>query len=188
MSRWPHDPQPFGDAHPASFLGALYSPDMPNTETSHDDYRSVDDLARTHRAGVTWTDPVHVPAVRLRWRAGWASRRFRVVYRDHVGRRDDGHWLPGRRLSRSEPCVGSVGVALMLLRHALVTEMGDAHPRCFGGLLPEWRGAPLQVQGLPTLYGPVDLEWRPGAAPLINGPADCRIEWVDSNGTVHPCS
>lgn len=86
--RWPQDPQPFGDDHPSSFLGALYSPDMPNSETSHDDYRSLDDPTRAHRAGVVWTDPVHVPTVRLRWRAGWAPRRFRVVVRDAEG------WTP----------------------------------------------------------------------------------------------
>lgn len=85
---WPFDPQPFGDDHPSSFLGALYSPDMPNKETSHDDYRSVDDPTRTHRAGVTWSDPVHVDTVRLRWRAGWASRRFRVVVQEPMG------WTP----------------------------------------------------------------------------------------------
>jgi hypothetical protein len=105
-----------------------------------------------------------------------------------IGRRDDGHWLPGRRLSRSEPCVGSVGVALMLLRHALVTEMGPNHLRCFGGLLPEWRTEALSVEAMPTLYGPVSLAWRPGQPPRIDAPAGCRIEWVDADGQVHPCS
>lgn len=109
---WPQDPQPFGDDHPSSFLGALYSPDVPNAETSHDDYRSVDDPTRLHRAGVIWTTPVHVDRVRLRWRAGWASRRFRVVVREGEAWIPVGDWAAADAVEERE--IGRVvsGVAL----------------------------------------------------------------------------
>ncbi|MGK0358815.1 MAG: hypothetical protein ACI9U2_001109 [Bradymonadia bacterium] len=107
-----------------------------------------------------------------------------------IDRVDAGHWLPGRRLSRSEPCVGSVGVALMLLRHAIVTEMDDEgrHLRCLAGLLPEWRGEPIEVIDLPTLSGRISIRMGAGHAPEIHAVGATRVEWVDANGTVHLCS
>ncbi|MCB9526643.1 MAG: hypothetical protein H6702_25150 [Myxococcales bacterium] len=97
--------------------------------------------------------------------------------------------IPGRRLSQSEPCLGSLGVYLQCLRHALVTPLPDADGRLTGrlrvgaGLLPEWRGQPLRAEGLGTLGGRVDLALD-GAGWWIRAPDCAGLEVCDWSGRV----
>ena len=78
-------------------------------------------------------------------------------------------WLPGRRLDRSEPCLGALGVLLVLLRAAFVTEMPAADGRLgselllLGGVPTSWweRGE-LMLQDVPTLSGRVSVSARMG--------------------------
>ncbi len=82
--------------------------------------------------------------------------------------------VPSSRLLASEPCAGGVGVALLLLRHALVTEMPDADGRprnrlrLLGGVPRTWwRGVPFHVRDAPTRMGPVSLD--------VSGPAGAEV-------------
>ena len=76
-------------------------------------------------------------------------------------------FLPGRRLSQSEPCVGGPGMLLQLLRHALVTELPEPDGRLgrrlrfLAGAPAAWRAPGLVAEGLPTRAGPVSLRWGP---------------------------
>ena len=72
--------------------------------------------------------------------------------------------LPLSRLMASEPCSGGVGVALLLVRHALVTEMPESHGRpmrrirLLGGVPRQWwRGVPFHLEDAPTLAGRVSV-------------------------------
>ncbi|MEZ4475624.1 MAG: hypothetical protein R3F60_33470 [bacterium] len=101
------------------------------------------------------------------------------------------HSLPGCRLSQSDPCVGGLGVALMLLRQALVLELPEADGalgrrlRLCAGLLPAWWDAPFAVEGLPSLAGPVDVAWDPARGLRVHAPGAAAVEWVDAAGAVH---
>ena len=116
---------------------------------------------------------------------------FREVGPIQLTEEDAGHWLPGRRLSRSEPCVGSLGVALQLIRNALVCELPDPDGGLgrrllvAGGVLPEWWQAPFEVRGLPTLAGPVDVIWHPAAGLRVYAPGAEGVDWVDADDRVH---
>ena len=72
--------------------------------------------------------------------------------------------LPGRALCRSEPCIGAFGAALILLRHAWVTERfrtgwsTSGSLFVFGGLEDEfWDSEPMFSSTFPTLKGPLGL-------------------------------
>lgn len=89
--------------------------------------------------------------------------------------------LPVARLSASEPCAGGVGAALMLLRHALVTEVPEANGRPGRRLrllagVPRvwWRGTPFHLTGAATMAGPVSL-W-------VSGPAGAEQLRYDAPG------
>ncbi|GEM_PF-2628417 len=73
-------------------------------------------------------------------------------------------WLPGRRLDRSEPCLGSLGVLLQLLRGAVVTELPDPDGRAgtrllvLGGVPATWWDeGDLRLEGAPTRAGRVTV-------------------------------
>lgn len=78
-----------------------------------------------------------------------------------------GH-LPGKELSRSEPCVGAVGAALVLLRHSWVAErfrdgwMPSREFLLFGGLGDEFWSVDQEFDvTFATLHGRVGLSARP---------------------------
>ena len=82
-------------------------------------------------------------------------------------------WLPGRRLDRTEPCLGALGVLLQLLRSAVVTELPDADGRLGRRLLvlggvpaSSWGDGPLELHGAPTRAGRVTVVARPSAGGL----------------------
>ena len=106
-------------------------------------------------------------------RPGWGAR---------------GH-IPGRSLSRSEPCVGSVGALLQLLRHALVTEARAPRESGAGALLilagaPEgaW-SEPCRLDGVPTACGPATLT----AGPLRDGRLEIVVDAPQARG-LHICA
>jgi hypothetical protein len=96
--------------------------------------------------------------------------------------------LPGCSLGRSEPCVGSPGVGLQLVRHALVTErLGqDGQPGAsllaLWGAPDEWwsSGAPLRFGPVPTCGGPVSLSlvwaWEGRCALSVEAPGAREVE------------
>jgi hypothetical protein len=98
-------------------------------------------------------------------------------------------FLPGRRLSQSEPCIGTPGMLLQLLRGALVTELPEVggrlgrRLRVLGGLPPAWRQEGGSVTGLPTRAGPVDLSWTAHGA-VVHAPGAESVEIVGADGCI----
>jgi hypothetical protein len=119
---------------------------------------------------------------------------FKEVGPIGLGGVDPAPFLPGRRLSRSEPCVGSLGIVLQLVRHAFVCPMPDATGRLGGrlligaGLPPDWWHHPLDLLGVATLGGPVSLKVRPGPVLEIDAPEAQHLEicWPDGRRTHLP--
>ena len=79
--------------------------------------------------------------------------------------------LPERALSRSEPCIGPFGAALVLLRHAWVSERfgtgwsPSGELLLLGGLGDEfWASDPMFSTTFPTLLGPLGMTAFPGDA------------------------
>ncbi len=101
--------------------------------------------------------------------------------------------LPGRCLSWAAPCVGGVGVALLLLRHAMVTELptpGGApgtRLRIGGGIPASWLSSPLAIRSAPTFAGPVSASWTPtddGVEVTVQAPDHVHIEVVAPSGQI----
>jgi hypothetical protein len=98
-------------------------------------------------------------------------------------------FVPGRRLAQAEPCIGGVGVALSLTRHALVTELPDddgrsgPRLRLLAGIPPEWYDATLAIERAPTLAGPVSLHLERGRLSVEAEGAE-SVEVVMRDGSV----
>ena len=98
--------------------------------------------------------------------------------------------VPGRRLSQSEPCVGGVGVALQLIRHAIVCELPEPDGRlgrrirCLAGAPDGWWESGLHVVDAPTLAGPVTVRLAPGGPAQVYAPGAEAIELVGRDGAI----
>ena len=98
-------------------------------------------------------------------------------------------FVPGRRLAQAEPCIGGVGVALSLTRHALVTETPDddgrsgPRLRVLAGIPPEWYDATLAIERAPSLAGPVSLHLEQGRL-RVEAPGAESVEVVTRDGTI----
>jgi hypothetical protein len=99
--------------------------------------------------------------------------------------------LPGRCLSWAAPCVGGVGVALLLLRHAMVTELPGAggapgdRLRFGAGIPASWLTEPLTLRCAPTFVGPVSARWTPthaGVEVTVDAPDHVHVEVVAPSG------
>ncbi len=96
-------------------------------------------------------------------------------------------FVPGRRLSQSEPCVAGVGLLLQLLRSALVTELPGPDGRLgrrlrlFAGAPTEWR-QDLELRGLPTRAGRLDVRRAAGRLHL-SAPSAEAFEIVAADGS-----
>jgi hypothetical protein len=103
-------------------------------------------------------------------------------------------WLPGRRLDRTEPCLGSLGVLLQLLRSAVVTELPEADGRLgrrllvLGGIPAAWweRGE-LRIEGAPTRAGRVTVVAKMGAGlqVRVDAPGADAVVIRSPDGALH---
>ncbi len=99
----------------------------------------------------------------------------------------EGH-RPGRRLSRSEPCVGGLGMALQLIRNAIICELPDKQGRLsgrlriLGGILPGWWEQGLRLENAPSFGGRVSVILEPDGDLRIEAPEAEGLEVMTPNG------